>query len=101
MVIKLVAKQAEGAGYRRAGHIDESAVTLASIEVEDLLKLIEKSGFGFPLVNALQHDAEHRCLHATRGTLAARLAGKELRNAKRFVHHAVVFRIEAHHAATE
>src|SRR6266850_3309580 len=101
MVIEFVAEQAEGAGNWRAGHIDERAVALAAIEVDDLLELIVKRGAGFSSINPLEHGGQHRCLHAARRTLATGLASEELRDANGFPDHAGIFGIITHHPAAQ
>src|SRR6185503_13677144 len=92
VVIEVFAEQAEPAHDRRAGHVDQSAVAFAAIEVDDLLKLSEERHVSFALLDALDHRPEHRGLHAACRTLAAAFAGKKLRDAKDLFNHAGSFR---------
>src|SRR5438046_839628 len=101
MVIKLVAEQAKRAGDRRRRQVEERAETFAAVEIDDLLKRIEKARIALALLNALQHCGKYVRFHAARRTLTAGFAFKELRDAKRFFDHARVFGIKAHHTTTE
>src|SRR4030095_14474927 len=97
--IKFIPEQSQRAHDRGTGHVDERAVSLAAIEIDDLLELSEQRLVAFTLLDALEHRGQHRGLHAAGGTLAARFAGEELRNTKRFFDHARSLCIEAHDTA--
>src|SRR5689334_11064314 len=101
MKVELGGKVAESAEYRRTGHVDERAVTLTAIEVDDLLELFEQRGFGFSNGDAIEHRGEHRCFHAACRTLAAGFSCEELCNAKGFLDHACIFVIEPHDATAK
>jgi hypothetical protein len=55
MVFEIGAEETQGAGDRRARHVDQSAVALAAIEVENLLELIEERSIGFALLDSFEH----------------------------------------------
>src|SRR5207244_2082454 len=101
VVIEIFTKKPQGTKDRRARHIDESAESLPSIEIDELLELIEQSGIALPLLDAFEDGRQHRRLHPAGGTLAARFAREELSDSKRLLHHARPIGIETHDAATE
>src|SRR5215471_17244320 len=94
-------KEAKRAEDRRPRHVDQGAVTLAAIEIEDFLKLIEKGRAGLALPDALEHRRKHGGLHAACGTLPAGFVSEKLRDAQRLVEHRGVFVVETHHAAPQ
>ena len=51
-VFEVRAEKTQGAGDRRAGHIDQSAVALAAIEIENFRELIEKRHIGLALLDS-------------------------------------------------
>src|SRR5438552_16637061 len=95
------AKQPERAEYRRAGHVDQRAVAFAAVEIDDVLELIEQGGVGGPLPDAIERRCDHIRFHPARGTLTARFATKELRDAQGFLDHAGALWIEPHNAAAK
>src|SRR5262245_48255886 len=97
VVIEIFAEETESAKNRRSGHVDEGAITFASIELEDLLELIEQGGVALSFVNPLEHCCEQRCFHPARRALTARFTSEELRNAQRFFCHARSSSVESHH----
>jgi hypothetical protein len=97
VVIEIFPEETEGAKNRGAGHVDEGAITFASVELEDLLELIEQRRVALSFVNPLEHCCEHRCFHPARRALTARFTSEELRNAQRFFSHARSSGVEAHH----
>src|SRR6266581_3314893 len=101
MMLELAPEQSQRAHDRWAGHVDDCAVTLAPVEIKDVLKLVEERRAGFALKDALQHRREHHRLHAARRALAARLTGEELRELKRHFDHAGCIGVKAHYAATQ
>jgi hypothetical protein len=81
MALELIPKQAQGAQDWRARHIDQGAIALASVEIEDFLKLVEQDRIAFSLVNSLEHCGKHRGLHSAGRTLSTRFLREELRDA--------------------
>jgi len=80
VMTELVGEQSQRACDRRAGHMNEGAVPLAPIEVEDLLELGEQRRVALALLDPLQHGRKHVRLHATCRTLAAAFFREELRD---------------------
>src|SRR5262245_31802228 len=100
-MIKLFPKQLQSAHDRRTGHVDERAISLAPVEIDDLLKLVEEGRIAFAEMDTFEHRGKHRRLHSASRTLSARLAREELREPESFCNHARAFGIETHHAATK
>src|SRR5436190_715916 len=101
VVIEVIAEEIKSAENRRTRHIDQRAISLPAIEIQNLLKLVEQRGVRFTLPDPLEHCGQHRRLHAASGTLAAAFAREELRDLYGFLNHAGSFRIKTHHSATE
>ena len=99
VVIEIFSEEPESAKNRRSRHVDEGAITFPSVELEDLLELIEQRAVALSFVNPFEHCCEHRCFHPARGALTTRFASEELRDSQRFFSHARSSGIEAHHTA--
>src|SRR5438132_904601 len=100
-MLEVLAKKPNGAEHRWARHVDQRAIPLATIEVENLPALLVKTRVALGLLDTLEHGGQHVRLHPAGRTLPAGLLGKEFRQTESLLDHAPLFGIEPHHPATQ
>ena len=71
MVVKVFLKQFQSTQDRRTGHVDERAIALASVEVDDLLKLVTKGCVAMTRSDFGHHRRQDARFHSTSRALTA------------------------------